>query len=239
MTGAELCRTIPTMPLIRHPRQAEAVRTWLSTSSGRGLLQEAQRHWAGEPSDVGGQVMLQFVPLSDWAIPETHARFATVGRFHPLNGRWQGPWRSEEGLMPLSTASISRIELRFVLESVQDSSRLLAECARLLCPGGRLLVMGINPYGLARLRWASAGVAAVSRRWVAREVAANGLEHMASQVLGPRWAPPSGLALAPLRANTSFGRVAWAFLAVRRDIGLTPLRSARQRWSAAPSVPAA
>jgi SAM-dependent methyltransferase len=239
MTDAGLCRTIATMPLIRHHRQAEALRTWLATSLGRGLLEEAQRNWAGEPSDVGGQVMLQFVPLEDWAIPEAHARFATVGRFHPREGRWQGPWRGEEGLMPLSTGSVSRIELRFVLESVQDPARLLAECARLLCPGGRLLVMGINPYGLARLRWASTGVAAVSRRWVVQEVTANGLESLASQVLGPRWSPPSATTLGAPKSRVPFGRVAWAVLAIRRDIGLTPLRPARQRWSITPGVPAA
>lgn len=239
MTDAGLCRTIATMPLIRHHRQAEALRTWLTTSLARGLLEEAQRHWSGEPSDLGGQVMLQFVPTSDWTIPEAQARFATVGRFHPSLGRWQGPWRGEEGLIPLATGSVSRIELRFVLESVQDPERLLAECARLLCPGGRLLVMGINPYGLARLRWGPAGVSAVSRRWVDRELRANGLESLASQVLGPRWSPPSAAELGPPKSRVPLGRVAWAVLAIRRDIGLTPLRQARQRWSITPGVPAA
>lgn len=227
------------MPALQVPRQAEALQQWIAQPLGRGLLLEAQSAWAdGGAGSAGGQVWLRLLPALDWPVPEPGARFSDVWSLAPARGRWHGDWCADLHALPLATAAVSRIDLRFVLEGVPAPARLLSECARVLRPDGRLLVFGLNPWGAARLRWARLGVRALPRARVVETLRAEGLEVLAQRTLGPRWGP-AGLEVAPARARLEVGRVAWAVLAARRDVGLTPLRRAPAAWRASPGVPAA
>ena len=131
-----------------------------------------------------------------------------------------------------------RSDRRFVLETVPTPERLVSECARVLRPDGRLLVFGLNPWGVARLRWGRHGVRALPCSRVVDLLRGEGLDVVAQRTLGPRWRP-AALDVAPGPARMDWGRVAWALLAVRRDIGLTPLRRPAAAWRASPGVPAA
>ncbi|WP_397595720.1 methyltransferase domain-containing protein [Silanimonas sp.] len=226
------------MPALQLPRQAEALNRWLADTPARGLLLGAQSAWTEHGADGGGQVWLRMLPELDWLVPEPAACFAETWTLAPDAGRWQGAWRSDLHTLPMASAAVSRIDLRFVLESVPSPERLVSECARVLRPDGRLLVFGLNPWGLARLRWARHGVRALPCSRVVDLLRGEGLDVVAQRTLGPRWRP-AALDVAPGPARMDWGRVAWALLAVRRDIGLTPLRRPAAAWRASPGVPAA
>ncbi len=60
-------------------------------------------------------------------------------------------------LLPLSNESIDAVLIHHALDYTPDSHRLLREAARVVMPGGKLLIIGFNPlstWGLRRLfRW--------------------------------------------------------------------------------------
>ncbi len=226
------------MPALQLPRQAEALTRWLAEPPARRLLLDAQSAWSERGADGGGQAWLRLLPELDWPVPQPAACFAGTWTLSPDAGRWRGAWRSDLHALPVSSAAVSRIDLRFVLETVPAPERLLSECARVLRPDGRLLVFGLNPWGLARLRWARHGVRALSCPRVVERLRAEGLDVVERRTLGPRWLP-SGFDVGARLDCTVWGGVAWAVLAVRRDIGLTPLRRAPTAWRAGPGVPAA
>ncbi len=211
----------------------------MSNPTGRSLLLEAQAAWRQrEDGAPGGQAWVRLLPALDWPMPDTTARFSGVWTVAPAIDGWRGAWRAGLGAVPLATGSVSRLDLRFVLESVPEPEVLLAECARALREDGRMLIFGLNPWGLARLRWFRRGVRALERGRVAALLKAEGLELVAQRTLGPRWAP-RGVDVAATGTDTlGLGRVAWAILAIRRSSPLTPLRRSAPVWRATPGVPA-
>lgn len=227
------------MPALQVPRQAEALNLWLADPLARSLLLGAQSAWTERgAAGAGGQVWLRLVPEPAWPVPEPEACFAETWSLSPDRGRWAGAWRSDLHALPLANAAVSRIDLRFVLETVPSPERLVSECARVLRPEGRLLVFGLNPWGLARLRWARQGVRAMPCSRVLDLLRAEGLEVLGRRTLGAHWRPPAGDGV-PGEVRVVWGRVAWAVLAVRRDIGLTPQRRSAAAWRTGPGVPAA
>lgn len=145
--------------------------------------------------------------------------------------------------MPLPNAALSRIDVRFALEALPDPSALLSECARALCDEGRLVVFGLNPFGLARLRWAGQGLRVLSRGQVVGLLRDAGLDVLDHRGLGPLWRrstmDPTAAAAASGAPRFVPGRVAWAVLATRRHAPMTPLRRAAPAWRGTPGVPAA
>lgn len=228
------------MPALQLPRQAEALRAWLAEPTARDLLLRAQSSWIERSGadGAGGQIWLRLLPELDWPLPAPRACFADAWSLMPEGGRWVGAWRAGLDVLPLVTASVSRIDLRFVLEVVPEPERLLSECARVLLPEGRLLVFGLNPWGIARMRWARHRLSALPRSRVVDCLRAEGLEVLGQRTLGPRWGW-GGEGAVEERARVELGRVAWAVLAARRDVGLTPLRRAPAAWRGSPGVPAA
>ncbi|MGL6291487.1 MAG: methyltransferase domain-containing protein [Silanimonas sp.] len=226
------------MPALQLPRQAEALQAWLAQPIARQLLLDAQSAWMERGSEgASGQVWLRLLPDLAWPVPAPAGCFAEAWSLAPDRGRWQGAWRADLHALPLATAAVSRIDLRFVLETVPAPERLISECARVLRPEGRLLVFGLNPWALTRFRWARHGVRALPRSRVAAALRAEGLEVLGQRTLGPRWTP-GGLEVSPGAVRVELGRVAWAVLAARRDAGLTPLRRVPAAWRASPGVPA-
>jgi len=239
MTGSAVSRTIPTMPARRLPRQAKVTCGWLATPQGRALAEHAQRCWVEPPpAGAAGQFLLRMKPLADWAHEEPATRFAHAVDLHVDAGRLDGDWRCAGERLPLPSQSLARIELRFILEALDSPEALLAECARTLCPEGRLWVAGLNPFGFARLRWRRHGLRALSASKVAAVLENEGLTVLHRQALGAHWQLPRSAVGAPAESGFEPGRVAWGLLATRRDQGVTPLRRVAPAWRALPGVPA-
>ena len=186
------------------------------------------------PALPGGQVRLCLRPTADWPPLAAGAPFASCHLLHRDGTAWSGTWRAAEAVWPLAAQSVARIDLCFVLEQASDPQALLSEAARVLCPEGRLLVLGLNPFGTARWRWARQGVRSLSPSRVAGWLDAAGLVRLDERRLGPRWRVPAAAATLP--AEGGAGRVAWALLATRRDSTPTPLRFARPGWRPNPGA---
>mgnify|MGYP001390591641 CR=1 FL=1 len=226
------------MPALQHLRQAAAFDAWLSNPIRRSLLLEAQTAWGeGDAGALGGQIAVRLLPSLDWPLADNIAHYSGVWTVALGADGWHGAWRAEPGDLPLATGSVSRLDLRFVLESVPEPARLLAECARVLREDGRLLMFGLNPYGVVRLRWARHGLVTLSRRQVTALLKDEGFEVLAQRTLGPFWRS-RGVDIGTVDEAWGWGRVAWAILATRRSLALTPLRRGAPTWRVTPGVPA-
>lgn len=213
---------------------------WVRGPVGRGLLLEAQASWMESGHGAaGGQAWVRLLPDTAWPVPDPPARFSETWTVAPGPDGWQGAWRAAYGCLPLARGAVSRVDVRFVLESLPEPEALLAECARVLHDDGRVLVFGMNPFGLARLRWQRQRVRAFGRDAVATMLRAQGLELLAQRTLGPRWRPGGLEAAVSKTQRVGVGRVAWAILAARRSAAPTPLRLASPAWKASAGVPAA
>lgn len=238
MTVAGLCRTIPTMPPARSSRQAVPSGAWWPSAQARSLLLPAQAAWtAVAPLSPGGQVRLCLRPTPDWPAPEACSSFATTHLLHRAASGWDGPWRADLAIWPLPGGVVARVDVCFSLEEAPDPRALLAEAARVLCPEGHLLVLGLNPLGAARWRWSGRGLRAVPASRVARWLVDAGLVPVEERRLGPRWRVPGGTTADGL-LHGGAGRIAWAILAIKREAALTPLRRSAVDWSRAEGVSA-
>lgn len=225
------------MPSPPRDGQAGAALDWLADIGLPRQLQHAQAAWRERGAAVGGQAWLRLLPHVAWPVPEPEASFAARWTLAPDAGGWCGAWRCDGAAMPLASSTLSRVDLRFVLEAASAPERLLEEAARLLRPEGRLLVMGLNPFSPARLRWRGRGLVPWSRRRLVEVLEGLGLEVLQQAALGSRWRADA--AVAGEGGARGPGRVAWAVLAVKRAPGMMPLRAGEARWRARSGVPAA
>lgn len=226
------------MPALQRPRQAVPLDAWSSSPIGRSLLLAAEAAWREEDAVAAGQVRLRLLPELKWPLRGDTGRFGETWTLAPDIDGWRGAWRADLNQLPIPNGAVSRVELRFVLESVPQPETLLSEAARVLHPEGRLLVFGLNPYGAARLRWAKHGLAALSRQRVASVLGGSGLDILSNRAIGPCWAVPATSEAAPTSSRFGFGRVAWAILATRRESTGTLLRLRPARWRSTLGVPA-
>ncbi|MDG2524829.1 hypothetical protein P6166_05610 [Stenotrophomonas sp. HITSZ_GD] len=137
------------MPSVSLPRQA-GVSSWFDTGAGRALLDAEQ---AGILNGLRGRPAQPWLWIAPTApAGERPALQARGLRLHPggAAGGFQGDLRCTLPL-PLVGESVQSIVLQHVPLAQVDL--LLAECERILMPGGRLWVYALNPFSPYRLRW--------------------------------------------------------------------------------------
>ena len=169
------------MPFAPIPRQA-GVSSWFDTRAGQALLAS---EYAGILNGVRGRPAQPWL----WVGPPTPDQPDLPARGIQLNpagdGRFLGdldcrlPW-------PLVAESVQSIILQHI--PTQGAEALLAECERILMPGGRLWLYALNPFSPYRLRWRRHGLRPLQPlRWRAL-VQASGLRCLGqSGYLGPVW----------------------------------------------------
>lgn len=67
--------------------------------------------------------------------------------------RLRGSLRCASDSLPIADASLGLVVLQHAHEFCADPPQLIAECVRVLMPGGRLLVCGFNPWSWSRWQW--------------------------------------------------------------------------------------
>ena len=126
--------------------------------------------------------------------------------------------------LPLASDSCAVVIVQHGDASACDQERLLAECARVLLPGGRLWLLALNPLSPYRLRWWGQGLRAREPvTWRKRLRAAGLAPDSLTQGIGPIWE-----IVADARLQDGVGlRAAFLLRAEKRRLPMTPLRQPR------------
>lgn len=126
--------------------------------------------------------------------------------------------------LPLASDACAVVIVQHADAAGCDSAQLLAECARVLVPGGWLWLLALNPLSPYRLRWWGRALDAREPvTWRKRLRAAGLAPDSLTQGLGPVWdiAPDA-------RLQDGVGlRAAFLLRAEKRRLPLTPLRKPR------------
>lgn len=181
-----------------------------------------------EADCVGVALRQRRGPVALWvgpaaaSLPDT-GEGALPLRLHLDGARFQGDLRC--GLpLPLASDSCAVAIVQHGDASGCDQEQLLAECARVLLPGGWLWLLALNPLSPYRLRWWGQGLRAREPVTWRRRLRAAGLApDSLTQGVGPVWA------IAPdARLQDGVGlRAAFLLRAEKRRLPMTPLRQAR------------
>lgn len=221
-----------TMPARSPSGQPAAEPGWFAGSAGQALLHSEDETVRTFVARGGATAWLWLGPDAGDApagVPGRGLRLAASA------SGWSGGVRC--GLpLPLAGESVATIVLQHVLTRDETGRELLAECARVLVPGGRLGLLALNPLSPYRWRWRGAGLqAAEPLVWRRRLRAAGLVPDPVSQGIGPAWRetpspqPQSGAGL----------RAAYLVLAEKRSLPLTPVRARRLRGAVPTALPAA
>jgi SAM-dependent methyltransferase len=139
---------------------------------------------------------------------------------HPAADGWDGSLQCGPTL-PLANESVFAVVLQHAGQRGGHAAALLAECARVLVPGGQLLLFCLNPLSPYRWRWRGQPVQASEPMPWRRRMRVAGLQpDPVSQGLGPRW----GVAVEPALQHGPGMRAAWLLRARKRVAPLTPVR---------------
>ncbi len=203
------------MPPSSSPGQPDGARAWFGSDAGLAVLESEQ------PAVLRALAERPALPWL-WLGPvEQVSRVDGRGLRLVASGEgWSGA--AACGLpLPLASESIGVVVVQHVASTRPSGRALLAECARVLAPGGRLWLFALNPLAPYRWRWRGSGLGASEPLTWRRRLREAGLApEPVSQGVGPGWrigvdhAPQDGPGL----------RAAYAVRAEKRAWPLTPVR---------------
>ncbi len=169
------------MPALTAARQPEAAARWFASEAGRALL-------ASELPSLYDALSAR--PGLPWLVFSAVPRPAAIDQPH---GLWLCPdavgWRGDVacgGDLPLASESVGAIVLLHVECAAIEA--WLADCERVLVPGGRLTVYTLNPLSPYRGHWIGEGVSGREPvTWRRRLKRAGLVPEPVARGLGPRW----------------------------------------------------
>lgn len=227
---------MPPAPLPSQPDPNSA--GWLEQESGRLLLAEVQRMTTPELTRVFGQHGIFLRPTSGEPTELSGNMLAQVLSLHRQGEQLAGQLRCIDSELPVCSHSLSLVYSLFMLERCQDPLLLLQEVARVLKPEGTALIISLNPWSLAQLRWSAPG-RMTSASAVEDLATQAGLEVVRRQFVGPFWpSARSGLPHSPPRHWYDRFRAASLLVCRHREVGLTSLRKAPSTVSLRPGMSA-
>ncbi len=226
-----MARSLPqnhTMPLHLLRRQPDpvAAATWFAGAAGQAVLASEADVVTSAFAQWPSQMRLWLTPMADAVVGDVGAGGVLVLK-PEADARWSGGLECTLPL-PLASESVACIVVQHALESAPDPQALIADCQRVLLPGGWLWLLALNPLSPMQLRWRGHGLRGrepVLWRWRLRR---EGLTpDPISQGVGSVWAP-----VADARVQDGAGlRAAFVLCAQKRRTPLTPMRQpAAIRW---------
>ena len=219
----------PRSPTGQPAGQPDLHGNWFTSAPGQALLHSEAESIRTTLSERPGQAWLWLSPAlqqGDWpgrGLQLEEARDA-----------WQGPIRCALPL-PLANESVATVVVQHIGGPGPKGVTLIAECARVLIPGGRLWLYALNPLSPYRWHWKAHGLSAAEPMPWRRRLREAGLQpEPVSQGLGPRWR----IEVSPRLQQGPGLRAAWLLGAEKRTLPLTPIRS-RAALRLGEGVPAA
>ncbi|QNU15733.1 hypothetical protein [Thermomonas sp. XSG] len=211
------------MPLSSFRPQPDpaAAAAWFAGAMGQMLLDSEVDCVAAALRQRPGQAALWLGPEAA-SLPDGSESPLPV-RLHMGGTAFHGDLRC--GLpLPLASDSCAVVIVQHGDASGCDQAALLAECARVLLPGGWLWLLALNPLSPYRLRWRGQGLHAREPvTWRKRLRAAGLAPDSLTQGIGPVW----DIAV-DARLQDGVGlRAAFLLRAEKRRLPMTPLRKPR------------
>lgn len=210
------------MPASPDPRQPDAALAWFSSLPGQGIVAAEQ--------DVLPDVV---APLPDlpwlWLGPgvgQPPVRRHRAVALHRAASGWRGDVLCD-GALPIASECLGAVLVQHALDADARLQPWLAECARVLAPGGTLWIAALNPWSPFRGHWARTGLHARDPgHWQAALVRAGFVRPaMHLHWMGPRWR--SGHGEAGVGALDRL-RAAFALSVVKRATSPMRIRPARR-----------
>lgn len=227
------------MPSARPHRQLDkSVLPWLRKESSQQLLHEAQRQAIPELTRVFGHSGLYLRSVDAAPAELSGNMLASLISLYRNEQGFAGDFHCLDEAVPLASASLALVYAAFVLETSAAPRELLAEIARVLKPEGQLMLLSLNPWGPARLRWGWRRLRSQSPMALADGVREVGLEIIRERYLGPVWSADTSFDVSrlPIQDLLARTRVAHLLVARRRDPGMTPLRKPVAAFALRPGV---
>ena len=202
--------------------QPAASLDWFGSPAGEALLGSEAESVLSQLGDHRGLPWLWLAPLAEPedAPPRPDGRGL---RLWASTDGWCGDARCALPL-PLAGESVGTVVLQHVLAPGDAGRELLAECTRVLVPGGRLALFALNPLAPYRWRWRGSGLKASEPLVWRRRLREAGLQpEPLSQGVGPGWRQA-----ATSRVQAGAGlRAAYLIRAEKRAFPMTPVRQRR------------
>ncbi|MEO6227207.1 MAG: methyltransferase domain-containing protein [Thermomonas sp.] len=210
------------MPVFRRQLATAAAATWFASPAGQMVIAseaDVLRTVARErPNQPGLWLQPGVVDMGDIDCLD-----APGVRLHAAGAGFAGDIRCGSAL-PFANECCGVVVVQHLADISAEPAALLAECARILMPGGRLWLLALNPLAPYRLRWQGQGPRPAEPVTWRRRLRATGLvPDPVSQGVGPTWA----IAIAPELQDGAGLRAAFLLRAEKRRIPLTPLRATR------------
>ena len=139
-TRRRLLRGLPDSDLL-----ATLVGQWLQTPQGYEVLQAEREIVTPLLSRLFGYHILQVGCNEECSLIDN----SPVGHKIIFSPTWRPGTRhaiADNEELPLATDSIDVVVIHHALDFTDDSHRLLREATRVLRPGGKMLIIGFNPY---------------------------------------------------------------------------------------------
>lgn len=208
------------MPAVPSLRQA-SVASWFDTEPAQ-VLRELERQ-ALEPALASHPVTpwLWIAPTPSWheavELPGQGMRLYRTARGYTGDVTCALP-------LPFPSESVNAIVLQHV--TARDAEQLIAECERVLMPGGRLWLSTLNPFSPFRRQWRHHGLVVRTPQRLRHTLEQAGLACDALDWLGPMWRDQ-----APGRRSVAALRAACLFSAEKRTLALPgPKPLPVRRW---------
>jgi SAM-dependent methyltransferase len=202
------------------------------------MLADVQRDALPEMTRVVGQHGLYLRPSEAIAPDLSGNMLAKVVSLWRAGDGFRGDFDCIDPEIPIASASLSLIYALFVVEGAPSPAVLLHEFARMLKPEGVVMVLSLNPWSPAQLRWLKPPPSSSSHR-LERQAQEAGLEVVRRQFLGPFWPAGRPTAIDTRQRGLADGfRAARLTVLRRREATLTPLRKGAAAVSLRPGMSA-
>ncbi len=216
------------MPALQSFRQATPA-SWFDSEPAQELFLLEQQMLLPQLAALPAPCWLWMAPSARWL-----EGAALGGRGLRLYRDDHGPGYAGDARctlpLPLANESVDLIVLQHV--TARDAAMLLAECERVLSPGGRLFLSSLNPFSPYRTQWRRHGMVVRTPQRLRHLLDDVGLECGGTRYVGPMWPAASNRAsrLAPFRAGCLFS-------AEKRTFALPGPTPLPVRWRGAVASP--
>ncbi|MEO5962868.1 MAG: methyltransferase domain-containing protein [Thermomonas sp.] len=211
------------MPVFRRQPAPAAAAAWFASAAGQMVIASEAELLRAAARERPGQAGLWLQPgMID--LGDSDCLDVPGVRLHASGDGFSGDIRCGSTL-PLASESCGVVVVQHLADISAEPAALLAECARVLVPGGRLWLLALNPLAPFRLRWRGQGPrAAEPITWRRRLRAAGLVPDPVSQGIGPIWA----MSIDGQLQDGAGLRAAFLLRAEKRRMPLTPMRATRK-----------